>query len=202
MDYRLLGHNIQTIRKLKGLTQQELSDQIGINLQSLSKIERGINYPAYDTLERLTEALDVTPNELLSGKLKSTSHIEADILDFLEREERLNVELAHGQYDNLLDEDEWIEYELQKLREYISDYINSKKRMASDLYPLKKLIQHQKFQKLLDRYDDYLCFDFFGETIEGHKRVNPYVKETITKMVANEEGSIFTSIEFPDDFEE
>lgn len=202
MDYRLLGHNIQTIRKLKGLTQQELSDQIGINLQSLSKIERGINYPAYDTLERLTEALDVTPNELLSGELKSTSHIEADILDFLEREERLNVELAHGQYDNPLDEDEWIEYELQKLREYISDYINSEKRMASDLYPLKKLIQHRKFQKLLDRYDDYLCFDLFGETIEGHKHVNPYVKEIITKMVANEEGSIFTSIEFPDDFEE
>lgn len=56
MNYRLLGHNIQLIRKLKGLTQQELSDQIGINLQSLSKIERGINYPTFETLEKLTEA--------------------------------------------------------------------------------------------------------------------------------------------------
>lgn len=201
MNYRLLGHNIQLIRKLKGLTQQELSDQIGINLQSLSKIERGINYPTFETLEKLTEALEVTPNELLAGELKSTSHIESDILDFLDREERLNVELAHGQYDNPLDEEEWLEYELQKLREYISDYIHSEKRRAADLYPLKKLIQYRKFQRLLDRYDDYLCFDIFGETIEGHKRVNPYVKETIKTMSTDEKGQISSELDYPDDFD-
>ena len=201
MDYKWLGHNIQVIRKLKGLTQQELSEQIGINLQSLSKIERGINYPTFDTLQKLTEILDVTPNELLAGELKSTSHIEANILEFLECEERLNVELAHGQYDNPLDEDEWIEYELQKLREYITDYIHSDKRNASDLYPLKKLIQGQKLQKLIDRYDDYYSFDLFGETIEGHKHVNPYVPETIKSMTADEEGNISSSHEFPDNFE-
>ena len=201
MDYKWLGHNIQVIRKLKGLTQQELSEQIGINLQSLSKIERGINYPTFDTLQKLTEILDVTPNELLAGELKSTSHIEANILEFLECEERLNVELAHGQYDNPLDEDEWIEYELQKLREYITDYIHSDKRNASDLYPQKKLIQGQKLQKLIDRYDDYYSFDLFGETIEGHKHVNPYVPETIKSMTADEEGNISSSHEFPDNFE-
>lgn len=146
MNYRLLGHNIQLIRKLKGLTQQELSDQIGINLQSLSKIERGINYPTFETLEKLTEALGVTPNELLAGKLKSTSHIESDILDFLDREERLNVELAHGQYDNPLDEEEWLEYELQKLQEYISDYVYSEKRSAADLYPLKNSFSTRNFK--------------------------------------------------------
>ena len=201
MNYRLLGQNIQLIRKLKGLTQQELSDQIGINLQSLSKIERGINYPTFETLEKLTEALGVTPNELLAGELKSTSHIESDILDFLDREERLNVELAHGQYDNPLDEEEWREYELQKLQEYISDYVHSEKRSATDLYPLKKLIQYQKFQILLDRYDDYLCFDIFGETIEGHKRVNPYVKEIIKTMAMDEEGKISSELDYPDDFD-
>lgn len=202
MDYKWLGHNIQVIRKLKGLTQQELSDQIGINLQSLSKIERGINYPTFDTLQKLAETLEVTPNELLAGELKSTSHIEADILNFLEREERLTVELAHGQYDNPLDENEWIEYELQKLREYITDYIHSEKRNASDLYSLKKLIQGQKLQKLIDRYDDYYSFDLFGETIEGHKQVNPYMPETIKTMIADEEGHISSSLEFPDNFEE
>lgn len=202
MDYKWLGHNIQVIRKLKGLTQQELSDQIGINLQSLSKIERGINYPTFDTLQKLTEILEVTPNELLAGELKSTSHMEANILKFLEREERLTVELSHGQYDNPLDENEWNEYELQKLREYITDYIHSEERNASDLYPLKKLIQGQKLQKLLDRYDDYYSFDLFGETIEGHKQVNPYMPETVKTMIADEEGHISSSLEFPDIFEE
>ena len=40
-----LGENIQTIRKHRGMKQQELADKIGINMQSLSKIERGVNYP-------------------------------------------------------------------------------------------------------------------------------------------------------------
>jgi transcriptional regulator with XRE-family HTH domain len=38
-----LGNNIQTIRKFRGMKQQELADKIGINMQSLSKIERGLN---------------------------------------------------------------------------------------------------------------------------------------------------------------
>lgn len=62
-----LGNNIQTIRKFRGMKQQELADKTGINMQSLSKIERGLNYPAYETLEKIMEVLDVIPNELLSG---------------------------------------------------------------------------------------------------------------------------------------
>ena len=34
-----LGENIQTIRKHRKMKQQELADKIGINMQSLSKIE-------------------------------------------------------------------------------------------------------------------------------------------------------------------
>lgn len=34
-NYKLLGENIQRIRKFRGMTQQELADMLGINLQSL-----------------------------------------------------------------------------------------------------------------------------------------------------------------------
>ena len=50
-----LGENIQTIRKHRGMKQQELADKIGINMQSLSKIEspedavrNGIGYLSED----------------------------------------------------------------------------------------------------------------------------------------------------------
>lgn len=175
MKYQLLGENIQRVRKFRGMNQQELADAIGINMQSLSKIERGVNFPTFDTLEKVTSALGVTPNELLSGEWKNTSHAEQEILKFLEQEERLNVELAHGQYDNSFDsEEEWKEYELKKLREYIMDYTRSEDRKASDLYTLKKLIQHQKFQKMIDKYDELYSLDLFGETIEGRRNINPY----------------------------
>ncbi len=188
MKYELLGENIQRVRKFRGMNQQELADAIGINMQSLSKIERGVNFPTFDTLEKITSVLGVTPNELLCGEWKNTSHMEQEILKFLECEERLNVELAHGQYDNPFDsEEEWKEYELKKLREYIMDYIGSEDRQASDLYPIKKLIQRYKFQNLLDKYDDLYSLDLFGETIEGHRNVNPYEGETIINRHADED---------------
>ena len=56
---RFLGENIQTIRKHRGMKQQELADKIGINMQSLSKIERGLNYPSFDTLEKIMDVLGV-----------------------------------------------------------------------------------------------------------------------------------------------
>ena len=49
-----LGNNIQTIRKFRGMKQQELADKIGINMQSLSKIERGVNYPTSVSYTHLT----------------------------------------------------------------------------------------------------------------------------------------------------
>ncbi|HBE9283482.1 TPA: hypothetical protein KNH34_004084 [Clostridioides difficile] len=73
-----------------------------------------------------------------------------------------------------------MEYELEKLREYITDYINGKSIVASDLYPIKEFIQHLKFQKLLDRYDDLYSMDMFGESIEGHKYRTPY---QVVKMI-------------------
>lgn len=180
MKYELLGENIQRVRKFRGMNQQELADAIGINMQSLSKIERGVNFPTFDTLEKITSVLGVTPNELLTGEWKNTSHMEQEILKFLECEERLNAELAHGQYDNPFDsEEEWKEYELKKLREYIMDYICSEDRQASDLYLVKELIQRHKFQNLLDKYDDLYSLDLFGETIEGHRNINPYELNSI-----------------------
>ena len=96
------------------MKQQELADAIGINMQSLSKIERGVNYPTFDTLEKIMDVLEVTPNELLSGEWKFVQQAEKEVCKFLRTEERLNAELKHGHYDNFFDsEEEWLEYELE-----------------------------------------------------------------------------------------
>ena len=176
-----LGENIQIIRKCRGMKQQELADKIGINMQNLSKIERGLNYPAYETLEKIMEVLDVTPNELLSGKWNHVSQSEKEVCRFLRAEERLKAELKHGPYNYFSDsEEEWQEYELEKLREYITDYINGKNIEASDLYPIKEFIQHLKFRKVLERYDDLFSLDLFGESAGGQKYKKSY---QVVKMI-------------------
>ena len=63
---RFLVENIQTIRKHREMKQQELADRIVINIQSLSKIERGVNYPTFDTLEKI---MDVTVNKKLGSRV-------------------------------------------------------------------------------------------------------------------------------------
>lgn len=199
MNYKHLGENIQTVRKLKKMKQQELADAVGINMQSLSKIERGVNYPTFETLEKIMEVLEVAPNELLSGEWKNTSSVEKDIIQFLKEEERLNVELEHGQYDNFFDsEEEWKAYELDKLREYIMEYINAEERKASDLYPLKKMVEYFKFQKLIRHYDDLYSVDMFGESLEGHKHMNPYADfdggEVIINTHVDEDREILSKV--------
>ena len=126
--------------------------------------------------------LEVAPNEMLSGTWKFASHIEKEVCQFVRGEERLNAELKHGHYDNFFDsEEEWLEYELEKLREYITDYINGKSIEASDLYPIKEFIQHLRFQKTVKTAMMILySMDMFGESTDGHKYGTPY---QVVKMI-------------------
>lgn len=71
MNIELLGENIKRIRKCRGLSQQQLADATGINMQSLSKIERGVNFPTLENLKKITSVLDVTPNDLLCDAKKA-----------------------------------------------------------------------------------------------------------------------------------
>ena len=92
-----------------------------VEQKELSLIHICVNYPTFDTLEKIMDVLGVTPNELLSGKWKYVNQAEKEVCQFLRTEERLNAELKHGHYDNFFDsEEEWLEYELEKLREYIT----------------------------------------------------------------------------------
>ena len=87
-----LGENIQTIRKHRGMKQQELADKIGINMQSLSKIERGVNYPTFDTLEKIMDVLKLLQvmtgdarYKRIFGKKKEGVHSMCDVAERLEK---------------------------------------------------------------------------------------------------------------------
>lgn len=59
-----VGSNIKLLRKLKNITQEELSEIIGIHSRQLSKIETGEHFPSCKTLEKLCIALDISPKDL------------------------------------------------------------------------------------------------------------------------------------------
>ena len=62
-----IAYNIRTLRKAKGLTQEELASQLHVTRQAVSSWERGNSCPDFDTLKALAEILDATPEQLLYG---------------------------------------------------------------------------------------------------------------------------------------
>ncbi|AYA98873.1 helix-turn-helix domain-containing protein [Lachnoanaerobaculum umeaense] len=63
-----VGENIKKFRKLKGLTQKELAEKLGITQQSVAQYERTNKLPKLETLLYIANALDITLNGLLFGE--------------------------------------------------------------------------------------------------------------------------------------
>lgn len=61
----LLGVNVRHHRKLKGMSQEQLALEAGMERSYVSDLERGTRNPSVRALGRLAEALNVQPHELL-----------------------------------------------------------------------------------------------------------------------------------------
>lgn len=62
------GEFLTALRKEKKLTQRQLAEQLLLSDKAVSKWERGLSFPDISLLMPLSEILDVTTTELLSGK--------------------------------------------------------------------------------------------------------------------------------------
>jgi transcriptional regulator with XRE-family HTH domain len=58
------GRRLRQIRREKNLTQEYLAEATGVSVDLISNIERGINAPSFETLEKLAEALDIPVKDL------------------------------------------------------------------------------------------------------------------------------------------
>lgn len=63
----MLNENIKAVRKLKGLSQQELSVKLNVVRQTVSKWEQGLSVPDSDMLISISEVLE-TPVSALLGE--------------------------------------------------------------------------------------------------------------------------------------
>jgi transcriptional regulator with XRE-family HTH domain len=67
VQYKKIGARIVYFRKIKGLTQERLADDVGISPQYLSRIENG-SYPksvSLSTLMRIAQKLEVPMSKLM-----------------------------------------------------------------------------------------------------------------------------------------
>lgn len=65
MERQALAYRIRAFRKLKGLTQTDLADRLGVSIAIVGTIERGTRRVDSRMLGRIAEALGVGQEEIV-----------------------------------------------------------------------------------------------------------------------------------------
>lgn len=78
----MLGENIKSLRKQKGLSQETLAGQLNVVRQTVSKWEQGLSVPDAEMLNRISELFEVPVSTLLGSTIEEqkktdNSEIEA-----------------------------------------------------------------------------------------------------------------------------
>ncbi len=81
MEKTRLGQNLYTLRKGRGLSQEELADQLGVSRQAISKWERDEAYPDTENLIAISKLYGVSLDDLVYAKSLSPSEMGAEATD-------------------------------------------------------------------------------------------------------------------------
>ncbi len=88
----MLNENIKSIRKSKGLSQEELAIKLNVVRQTISKWEQGLSVPDSEMLISISEVLE-TPVGALLGETITQPKAE-DLKAISEKLEVINIQLA------------------------------------------------------------------------------------------------------------
>ena len=70
LDQRRIGAFLRELRRGRGLTQQQIAEEFGVTVRTVSRWETGSNLPDIDLLLLLADYYEVDLKELLSGSRK------------------------------------------------------------------------------------------------------------------------------------
>ena len=63
-----VGLNIQELRRIRGISQEDLAHRAGINRGYMGKLENAKYAASLDKIEAIAEALKIDPSELLKPR--------------------------------------------------------------------------------------------------------------------------------------
>lgn len=81
----LLGLRVKEFRKLRKITQEKLSELVGVDNGYISKLEVGQNFPSITTLEKIAKVLDVELYELFQYTSIKEKDFKADIIKIYDK---------------------------------------------------------------------------------------------------------------------
>ena len=83
---QLLGRRLKELIKRKGISQEKLAELIGIEPTAVSNIVTGRNYPLFSTLEKITEVLNVSFEDVFKfSSCDSNENLKLRIIEILDK---------------------------------------------------------------------------------------------------------------------
>lgn len=86
----MFTENLKAVRKMRGLTQEELAVRLHVVRQTVSKWEKGLSVPDADMLIKIAELFEISVSELLGANMEP----EATKNEVAEQLSRINEQLA------------------------------------------------------------------------------------------------------------
>ena len=92
MSNKSIGEMISSLRKEKGMTQNDLAEKMNVTDKAVSKWERNLSCPDVNSISKLAEILGTTVEELLNAQSKKENSKVDEIINIA----LLGVGLAMG----------------------------------------------------------------------------------------------------------
>lgn len=73
MSEDIIGRRIRAYRKLKGYTQRQLAEALGVSLAVVGSVERGTRTPSERLLEQIASELNIRIDELLPDEQRENT---------------------------------------------------------------------------------------------------------------------------------
>lgn len=86
----ILSYNMKILRKMRGYSQEKLSEYSGVSEREISKIERRVVNPSLQMLDGIAKGLNVKPADLLTNRFdpRKVFLVENNVQKTLEEEIR------------------------------------------------------------------------------------------------------------------
>jgi len=94
------GKRLKALRVKAGKTQMEVANDLGIALESISRIERGVRGVSVDMIEMLKDYYGTTADFIISGK-ETGNHVESLLASYPEEKQQMALKILKGILENI-----------------------------------------------------------------------------------------------------
>lgn len=122
------GEKIKKIRLVRGMTQKELGEKVGLTDVRIRQYELNNRTPKEDLLRKIAEVLKVNYYALCEPRWNSMEELVFTLFE-LEEQNRLRLQLLLGNSENGQQKGVGIVFEEEELQEFLKEWLIRKEKL-------------------------------------------------------------------------